>query len=423
MAASDQASYEAAREAVGVRALNDRTVEVRLTHAAPYFPGIAGLWVFFPAKRELIERGGGGWWRDPALQVGNGPFQVTRMETDQLISLVPNEHYWKGRPRLDRLDYVYVEDTAVALEAYAVGDLDIMQPDGSQIAAIKDNRTLRDQLLSFPAAATTAIFFNLEQAPFDDREVREAFAYGFDRETFCLELLDGDCVPTHSWLPPSIPSAVGGDAYAFDPERARQALAESSYGGPEALPELTYAYFGDNPIQGQWAEWIAEQYLDVLGVELRLEPLEAGTYISVITDPAADFPHMIGAGWGSDYPDPQNWLSVVWDCGGAYAAVTGYCNPAFDELTAQGDAGGDLAERLPAYERAERLLIEEAPAVFLYNEVHTFLVKPGVTGYVTTAADVEWPGMWAAPTLIDNGPVGEATPERSGSPATYSFER
>lgn len=410
VATPDASAYDAARRGVGVRALDERTVEVRLTHSAPYFPAIAGLWVFFPAKQELVERGGAGWWQDPALQVGNGPFQLTRMEADQLVAFAPNERYWGGRPQLDRLEYVYVGDTAVALEAYAAGDLDIMQPDASQLSVIRDDQELSADLLTFPAAATAMLAFNLEEAPFDNKRVREAFAYAFDRETYCRELYSGDCLSTHSWVPPGIPGAVESDAYAFDPERARRALAESSYGGPAALPEITYAYFSDNPIEGERAEWVAEQYREVLGVGLRLQPLDGGTYIGVLSDPEVIFPQITPAGWFSDYPDPQNWLSVVWSCGGAYAAVAGYCNPAFDELTDQGDAGIELADRLPFYERAERQLLADVPAVFVFNEVNTFLVKPQVTGYVTTAADVEWPGVWASPTTIDVVLEGAATP-------------
>jgi ABC-type oligopeptide transport system substrate-binding subunit len=94
---------EAAREALDVRAPDERTLEVRLKHPAPYFPSVAGLWVFFPVKQDLVERGGEGWWQDPSLQVGNGPFQVTRIERDPLTSSRPTTA--TAGAALDRIEW------------------------------------------------------------------------------------------------------------------------------------------------------------------------------------------------------------------------------------------------------------------------------------------------------------------------------
>jgi len=409
VAADDTAAFDAARAAVGVAAPDDRTVEVRLTQPAPYFPQIAGLWVFFPAKQELIERGGDAWWQDPALQVGNGPFQVTRMEPDELIEMVANERYWAGRPKLDGIELVYVPDSAVALEAYEAGDLHIMRPDPNQLDAIAEDPALSRQLIRVAGASTFMLTLNLQQTPFDDKKVREAFAYAFDRETFCAEIRGGDCVPSLSWVPPGVAGHIESDAYAYDPAKAVQALAESSYGGPEALPEITYTYVSDDPAERDRSEWIAGHYRDVLGVELELQPLEGKAWVALITDPD-NTPQMTFLGWFQDYPDPQNWLSVVWACEAIFAVPAGYCNPAFDELVGRADRELDPAARIPLYEEAERLLLADVPFVILGNQANVFLVKPEVSGYTLTATDVEWPGLFASMRTIDLG-AGGGTPE------------
>jgi len=392
-------AYDAARDALGVAALDERTLEVRLNQPAPYFPSVAGLWVFFPVKQELVERGGEGWWQDPSLQIGNGPFQITRIERDQLIVFAANDRYWAGRPELDGIELVYVSDPAIALEAYRAGDLDIVQPDPAQYPTIEADPVLAGEFLSYPSTSTLMLTLDLKRAPFDDAQVRAAFAYAFDRETWCDVVNNGDCVPTLSWIPAGVPGAIESDLYAFDPDQARQALADSSYGGAENLPPIEYAYIADIPEERTRGEWIAGQYRDILGVEITLVPMDEQTWIASISDPAA-FPQMTLLGWFQDYPDPQNWLSLLWSCEAIFALPAGYCNPAFDDLVTQGDQQLDAAERLPFYEEAGQVLLDDLPGVVLSNPANVYLVKPYVTGYVPSPSDSEWPGEWGSPLTL-----------------------
>ena len=91
-----------------------------------------------------------------------------------------------------------------------------------------------------PSPLVGIFHLNLRREPFTDKNVREAFAYAFDRDAYCRELIHGACTPVLSWIPPRIPGAIETEAYAFDPTKARAALAASSYGGPENLPEIVW---------------------------------------------------------------------------------------------------------------------------------------------------------------------------------------
>jgi oligopeptide transport system substrate-binding protein len=396
----DLAAYEAAKASVGVQAIDERTLEIRLTHPAPYFLAIAGMPVFYPAKQELIAQGGENWSLDPVYQVGNGPFQVTRMEPELLVVFVANEHYWGGRPTLDRLEYVYVADSSVALEAYLTGDLDIASLDASLLPAVASDPRVSGQVVRVDGAATSLLAFNLSKAPFTDKKVREAFAYAFDRQTYCDLVRDGTCEPALSWIPPGIPGAIATDAYAFDPEKARRALADSAYGGPDQLPEITFAYWVEDPLAADRVEWIAGQYRDILGVTIEFQPLEGMALVAVASD-LATFPQMTMDGWFQDYPDPQNWLSVFWTCRTGFAAAFGYCNPEFDTLVEQADRELDAAKRLTLYEAAGELLVADAPGVFVSHDIVPFLVKPEVTGYAPTPQDSGWPGQTASLLTVD----------------------
>ncbi len=118
--------YEEARSALVRRALDDLTLQLDLTNPAPYYHTVAYMWVFYPVKAEIVAADPDNWWKTPENHIGNGPFTVTGIAEDQEWTFAANENYWQGRPKLDAIEYVYIEDGAVALEAYRAGDLDIV---------------------------------------------------------------------------------------------------------------------------------------------------------------------------------------------------------------------------------------------------------------------------------------------------------
>jgi oligopeptide transport system substrate-binding protein len=392
--------YDAAKAALGATVIDDRTLQLDLTNPAPYFHTIASLWVFFPVKQEIAAQDPDNWWKSAENHIGNGPFTVTDIAEDQEWTFAANENYWQGRPLLDGIEYVYADDSAVALQAYRAGDLDIVQLQSSQIPEMTADPELAAAFVAFPQAATQYLAMNLAQEPFQDKKVREAFAYAIDRQTLCADLRSEDCLPTVSFMPVGLPGAIETDQYAFDPEAARQALAESSYGGPDNLPEIKFYFNSDYEERRQHAEWIAGQIRDILGVELTLEPMEGAALVALRGDPATHPQLMYFGSWYQDYPDPQNWLSAVWTCDSSLNNV-GYCNEEFDALTERGDTTIDAAERLVYYEQAGQLLVNDVPAAFMLNPSGIFLVNPAVTGYTPTPSEVEWPGSASSLMTID----------------------
>jgi oligopeptide transport system substrate-binding protein len=263
-----------------------------------------------------------------------------------------------------------------------------------------DDPELSKAFVTYPQAATQYLAMNLSQEPFNDKKVREAFAYAIDRETLCKDVRSGDCLATVSFIPPGLPGAIETDKYAFDPEAAKKALAESSYGGPDKLPEIKLYYNSDYEERGEQSEWIAGQIRDILGIKLTIEPMEGASLVALRKDPKT-FPQLLYFGsWYQDYPDPQNWLSANWTCKSSLNTV-GYCNEEFDKLTKQGDTTVDPATRLKAYEQASQILVDDVPAVFLLNPSGIFVVNPAVTGYTPTTGEVEWPGGTSSLMTID----------------------
>ncbi len=393
--------YESAKANLGVRAPDERTLEIRLKRPAPYFPAVARWLGFIPVKRELIEAGGAEWWRDPANWVGNGPFHVTGFEpeaTPPRIRLTRNEHYWGGRAQLDGIEYL-IMDYDAAREAYLRDEVDIIDPEFGTLPALEADPVLSRQLLTMSSPFVDTFHLNLKREPFSDKHVREAFAYAFDREAYCLEVYLQTCTPMLSWIPPWVPGAIETDAYAFDPVKAREALAASSYGGPDDVPEITWYYAEDDAWSLEQAEWLANQFRQVLGVAMTLAPVPWEEIVAMQAD-AATWPQIANTTWWSDLPDPHGWMSF-WTCGHeCFAANIGYCNPAYDALVAAADSELDPEERIRLAEESQRLLIADAPAIFGSRWDVVLLVKPSVTGYSPSAPNQYFPGWWT-PLTVD----------------------
>lgn len=393
---------------IGVRARDDRTLEIIFRRPAFHFPALASMSMFFPAREELIAAGGEEWWRDPANLVGNGPFQIASIgnatDTPSRMIFTANERYWGGRPKLDRIEYVMANEARTGAEriaAYRRGELDMIWLGYDELIAIEVDPELSRQFMQVPVAATIHLAFNPHVAPFDDLKVREAFASGFDRVAFCREVNFGFCLPTHSWYAPGTPGYVESDAHAFDPQAAREALAASSYGGPAELPEIVWHYDPDPGAESlgslRGAQWLAAQYEAVLGVAITLTPWPEDENDPLYTSPltAQQWGYF---GWFQAYPDPQYWMDGVWTCGGEYNRFD-YCDPELDALLTRAAAERDPERRLALYQEAERLLIAGVPSIFLHNWVNVLLIKPDVTGYATTPIDF-WPG-WTTPLTLD----------------------
>src|SRR5215204_6375749 len=141
--------YDAAKAALGVRAVDGLTLQLDLTNPAPYFHTIGALWVFFPVKQEIAAQDPDNWWKGAENHIGNGPFTVTSIAEDQEWTFAANDNYWQGRPLLDGIDYVYVDEAAVALQAYRAGDLDTVQLQSDQIAEVANDPELSQAFVTY----------------------------------------------------------------------------------------------------------------------------------------------------------------------------------------------------------------------------------------------------------------------------------
>jgi oligopeptide transport system substrate-binding protein len=372
---------------------NCTVLKVGTTNPAPYIHTVLSLWVTFPAKEEIIATDPDTWWTVAANHIGNGPFILTNLEANSVGNFVPNPNYWGGYAKVN-IEYRYITDSAVAFEAYKNGEFDIVPLAAEDLATVQADETLSKEAMIYPGSCTYAYMFHQNKEPFTDQKVREAFSYALNREGWVTDVLKGLGSPTLTWIPKGFPGYDAEESrWGFDPEAAKQAIADSSYGSVENLPEIT-ATFSDTPRNRTRNEWLAANYKDVLGVDIVLNPVEATTYTALTKD-ITTAPQMYILGWCADYPDPQNWLSVYWKTGG-FGQRIGYSNPELDALLTEADKELDTTKRMQLYADAQKLLTDGAPVAFFWNNVNTYLVKPYVKGITTTPMDSGWAGIYAA---------------------------
>lgn len=367
------------------------TFTVKLSKPAPYFHTVMALWVGFPAKQENIEAGGETWWLDAAYHVGNGPWIITELEQGVTAKFASNPNYWGGEPFYD-IDYAYITDGAVQFEAYKNNELDIIASGGEDFAAIEADPELSAQHIVYAGSCTIAVMFHQLKEPFTDQKVREAFAYALDREAWVADVDSNLSLPTLTWIPPGYPGYQEGETrWGYDPEKALAAIAESSYGSVEALPEIDVT-FGDSARNRVRHEWLVAKWKEVFGegLKVKLNPVEPTTYTALTKD-IETAPMVYRLGWCADYPDPQNWLSVYWKTGG-FGERIGYSNPDFDALVNAADVELDPAKRADLYAQAQDLLISGAPVAFMYNTKNHYLVKPWVKDFKISPQDNAYPG-------------------------------
>ena len=391
------------------------TLVVQMVNPAPYYHTVLSLWVTYPAKQENIEEGGDLWWTSTKFQVGNGPFIWEAAEPFVRSFFTPNPNY-PNAPTYN-VEYRYITDGAVAFEAYQNNELDIVGYAAEDLPAIEADENLKAQALAYAGSCTTVIKYGLAatytapdgstyESPFKDKKVREAFQYAFDAAGWSENVDQGLSVPTWTWIPPGYPGYKAAEPM-FDVEKAKAALAESSYGGPDALNALGLKLtFGDTPRNRTRSEYLVANYKENLGVDIALDPVDPTTFTALTKDPAT-FPLLARQGWCADYPDPQNWLSVYWKSSTTFAHRQGYKNEEFDALVTEADQTLDPVKRMELYGQAQDLLLADIPSAFGYNTANHFMVKPWVTGYKTTPQDTMYPGDWTPETIT----VGDVVTE------------
>ncbi len=378
---ADKASLPQLEAAVAeaIAATDDQTLVIHLTRASGYFPYVMATWVTYPSRQDLVEAGGPDWWKDPKFYVGNGPFKVTSWKPKQEWVFERNDAYFRGKPGLAKLVYKEVDSTETALLAYQQGELDTMGPAASQLPQINADAALKQELYRQVGANTYYMAFNNNDKPFNDPRVRQAFAYALNREQYIKQIGEGVGQPAGTFLYPGIPGYQETTQQTYDPDKAKQLLAEAGYPNGEGFPTLPLRHGSDSARAQQIATFWAQNLKQVLNVTIQPTPIDLAQLQSMRTnrDPSLT---IYLANWFEDYPHPQDWLSLVFGAGSTRAPL-GWNDQHFYDLVSKADAL-PLEQALPLYQEADAYLAEQAPVAFYLHDENIILIKPAIKGYV-----------------------------------------
>ena len=366
----------ALRDKVGVKAIDDTTLEIKLVNPAPFFLSMAALWFGMPVREQDAQNVQGLVTAVPENYVGNGPFKLAEHSQGQIARFEVNPNYVGplGPVQLKEIRFAFIEDSQVAYQAYKNGELDINGVASEDLAAVKADATLSKELTNTPGSCTFYLGFNLRKPPFDNIKVRQAFAQAFDREAWVRDVFKGLGKPTQTFIPPGFPGYEATTKYAFDPAAAKKSLADSGVKVDEV--KLTFSSSARNKVR---FEWMANQIKTNLGVNVNLDPVDPTAYTALLKDETT-IPEMFYLGWCADYPDPQDWLTTVFKTGGVSAGRAGFSNKDFDKITAQADIETDATKRAKLYSQAQSMLLDQSPVVFMNNDAIVLLTKPYVKG-------------------------------------------
>ncbi|HEX6129037.1 MAG TPA: peptide ABC transporter substrate-binding protein [Candidatus Limnocylindria bacterium] len=385
-APSDE-EIDAALANVGVQALDDSTFEVSLSRAASYFLYVTTIWVTAPVQQSWVEIGED--FTEAENYVASGPFKIESWSHDEEIVLTPNENWIGEAPMLDQIIIKYGSDPDGFYRQYLNDEVDMAAVPGANAEQVRADEELNAQAITGDVLCTYYLGFDQDPndgdtSPVENKALRHAISQAVDREGLIDTVRQGIGKPADSFIPVGMP---GHQDYGFGLEYdldAAQANLETALDelGLESAGDINLtlgvnAGSGHEPIM----EFIQANLQEDLGINVTIEAQEWSVYLQTLSENPAD---MYRLGWCTDYPHPNNWLYDVWSCD---TARGGYCNEEMDALLAEAQVTAELSDQLPLYEEAQAMLVDDAPAVWVYWYGRFTLVKPYVEGLVVTSGD------------------------------------
>ncbi|WP_420640959.1 ABC transporter substrate-binding protein [Candidatus Leptofilum sp.] len=367
----------------GLRAIDDYTLEVQLTAPVVYFLQKLAYPVAFVVDSETVDTRN--WEYTPN---GTGPFRLRNWEDDEEIILVRNDSYYLEPARVRHV--VYDLGPGLALAQYEEGDIDLVGVGGANLDRVEDpNNRLHDQLQLGISLCTSTIGLNTQIAPFDDVRVRQAFNYGLDKELLIDTFSGGDALMATGSLPPGMPGYTNdpGRGYPFNPVKANQLLDEAGYADRSTFPVLTYTTSGYGDVGG-YVTAVISLWQETLGITIQPVVIDPFIYYDELYSGNAG--NIYQSGWCADYPDPQNFLDILYHSS-SRQNIGRYVNFEVDGLLEQARIEENVAARLAQYAEIERRIVADAPVVFVSHSLQAALISPDLDGYVLTPMGVrQW---------------------------------
>lgn len=375
------------RSVHGLKAIDRYTLGITLDEPFAPLLAVLGLANAAVVPREKVEGQEERFGRSP---VGTGPFKLVRWESDKEIVLEANDRYYEGRPFLDTVMFKIGGTFEEMFAEFLNGTLeDTLIPSAKTDEVRIDPRYRQYQLFRKPTLSLLYIGFNTRLKPFDDVRVRRAFKYAVNKEKIVREITKMGSIPADGVLPPGMP---GHDPdlkrYYYDPDRAKQLLAEAGYPNGVGFPVVRL--WTVSKAASTNAELAAyQEYLAKIGVKVEIySEADWSTYVRMLDQ--GKLP-MFRLSWSATIPDPDDFLSRQLHSGGPNN-WSFYRNPRVDQLLEQARKEFDYTRRISLYRDVERIVMDDSPWITQHNHVFERLYQPYVNG-----VQISFLGDWAIP--------------------------
>lgn len=399
---------QALEDAIGVEAIDDTTLEITIQEPQPTFGIILSLWMTFPVPVHLFPNSSDPWPEPAPASPGelayNGPYMMTKYVPGDSLVLEPNPNWAAPNdisPTLDEITLRFIDDFAVADNAYRAGEVDFANADEAQLRALIDEFEPTGEYKGVIFPGTVGLQMQMADPTLGDAEtgqdVRLALTRAINREQLNEVCFGGGRLPTTSW----VPEPSGGDApeafldvIGFDEEAAKQHLADAGFADGEGFPTLTILV-NDRSDRICTAEFLQENFRTVLGIETDIEVVDTPTRSARYT--AQDF-ELFPGGWIQDYPDPENWILGQYETGGSLNNVN-CSDPEIDEKVEQARFNTNETERLQLYDEINELIVTRACGIGVtLHLANHYLIAPKVVGMAENATGLDGAvaGDWIA---------------------------
>ncbi|MBW3623600.1 MAG: peptide ABC transporter substrate-binding protein [Armatimonadetes bacterium] len=364
-----------AQTAKGVEAVGDHTLRITLDQPKAYFLSKLTYPTAYAVSRRAIEEGGDRWTEKP---VGTGPFILDQWAHHSMVRLRANPDYHEGRPKLDGIERPILLDTRTRHSKFENGELHMTDVTMGDYDRDKNDPKLKDNLKIYPRPAIFYVSMNQKAfPPFQKKQVRQAFNHAVDKDTLIRVAMRDVPKRANGILPPGIPGYDPNlKGLEYNPEKARQLLAEAGYPGGKGFPALTLTFREKQADMRRFAEAMADQLEKNLGIQVSLREMEWGSFLDARNKGELPFYYLR---WMADYLDPQDFLSIMLRTGTSENGAN-YSNPEFDRLVDQADVMQDPQKRIELYRKAERIAVDDAAWIPLYFQTDVELWNPAVKG-------------------------------------------
>jgi oligopeptide transport system substrate-binding protein len=380
---------EAKASDVGVRAIDDNTLEVTLENPTGFFLAITTSFFYMPENEKIVS-GNEEWTLKSETYVGNGPFKLQEWRPKDRIIIVKNPRYRDAaKVKLDKVEFRILTDANSTLATYEAGDLDVA--DSNIPAAMVPSLLAEGKAQNVPYLGTVWMHFNVSDNAMEydpvqakatlDPRVRKALNLAIDRNVLVKNVTRSGERPATSFVPYGIIGSDGKDYKNkdyFKPEgdvaEAKRLLAEAGYPDGKGFPALTYIY-GNFGVNGDVAQAVQAMLKKNLNVTLNLEDMEYGVMLNRRNSKNRQY-IIAYHRWIADYVDPVNFLGLF-----TYADSKNHNNPKYDALIKESQGITDPAKRFDKLREAEAVLMDDMPFLPLYYMTNTIMVKDYVKDY------------------------------------------